>query len=139
MKFTGTQKKMKIQLGRVVILVDDFDQALHFYQTNFFCHTIFDNTTPEGKRYLHIGFSKKDSIGIWFLKAESDEQEDKVGKQTAGQPTVVLYTEDIEKLYTHVKGNGVKIVEKLVEVPGSKFFHCLDLYGNRITVVELTS
>ena len=128
---------MQTRLGRVIILVKDYDEAFDFYEKNFFCKKIYDAPAPQGGRYLHIRFSEDDDTGIWFLKADSGEQEKKVGKQTSGQPTLVVYTDQIEKLYEHVQNNKVEILEKLVITPESKFFHCLDLYGNRITIVEL--
>jgi predicted enzyme related to lactoylglutathione lyase len=128
---------MHTKLGRVVILVNDYDEAYQFYEANFFCKKIFDSTTPEGQRFLHIGFTENDGTGIWFLKADIEDPKTTVGKQTSGQPTLVIYTDDCNGLYTHVRNSGVTITEKLVSTTDSKFFHCLDLYGNRITVVEL--
>lgn len=128
---------IKTTLGRAIVLVDDYDKAFRFYQRNFFCRKIFDQTMADGQRFLHIGFNSKQDLGIWFLKADGDEQRKKIGNQTAGQPTLVVYTDDIKGLYDHVQKNAVRIVEELVADEGAKFFHCLDLYGNKITVVEL--
>lgn len=128
---------MKITIGRVVVLVEDYDKAFDFYKTNFFGKKLFDSETPDGQRFLHIGFSDDDSIGIWFLKADSISQKNIVGKQTAGQPTFVFYTDDIDFLYNHLQDNKVAIIEKMACTVESKYFHCLDLYGNRITVVQL--
>jgi predicted enzyme related to lactoylglutathione lyase len=128
---------MEIKIGRVVILVHDYDEVFKFYEKNFFCKKLYDETTPDGQRFLHISFPGDESTGIWFLKADSTGQEEMIGKQTAGQPTVVLYTDDIDGLYRHLQKNGVHIIEEMVESAGSKFFHCLDLYGNRLTIVQL--
>ena len=130
---------MQTRLGRTIILVEDYDTAYDFYHKHFFCSKLFDTTSPDGKRYLHIRFQNDDNIGIWFLQADTSEQKNKVGKQTAGQPTLVIYTDDIEGLYTHVTANDITILEELVSAPESKFFHCLDLYGNRLTVVQLST
>ena len=129
---------MNIKLGRVVILVDDYDKAFDFYSTNFFCKKIYDAVSEDGSRYLHIGFNEDDTAGIWFLLADGTDQQNKLGNQTAGQPTIVLYTDQSEVLYEHLLSRGITIIEPLVSAQGSKFFHCLDLYGNRITVVELS-
>lgn len=130
---------METKLGRAIILVEDYDKAFDFYEQNFFCRKIFDTTTPQGQRYLHIGFSHPDGVGIWFLKAENPVQQLLIGNQTGGQPTLVIYTDDIESLYERVQSNKVTITESLVSDTDSKFFHCLDLYGNRLTIVELGS
>lgn len=128
---------MKTNLGRVIILVKDYDEAYRFYQQNFFCEKLFDMKVSESQRFLHIRFCSDDHSGIWFLKTETAEQENMVGRQTAGQPTLVIYTDDCNGLYTHVQNNGVKIIEPIVFSDSSNYFHCADLYGNRITVVQL--
>lgn len=130
---------MKTRIGRVIILVDNYDDAFNFYENNFFCKKIHDTTTEDGQRYLHAGFAENDETGIWFLKADSTDQVNRIGKQTAGQPTLVIYTDDIDHLYNHLLSNGVEIIEKIAVTPESKYFHCLDLYGNRLTVVQLTA
>lgn len=128
---------MKVSLGRVILLVEDYDKAFDFYRRNFFCKKLYDATMPDGQRYVHIGFSDNDTVGIWFLKADSPIQSALIGKQTGGQPTIVIYTNNCEDLYHYVKSNKVEIIEDLAITQGSKFFHCRDLYGNRLTVVEV--
>ena len=71
------------------------------------------------------------------MKIQAEEQESRIGNQTAGQPTIVVYTDDCENLYDHVNRNGVKIIGEIVITNENKFFHCYDLYENRILVVEL--
>lgn len=50
---------------------------------------------------------------------------------------MVMYTDDCQALYQHVQQNGVEIIEEITSMEGSTFFHCADLYGNRITVVTV--
>lgn len=128
---------MKVSLGRVILLVEDYDKAFDFYRRNFFCKKLYDATMPDGQRYVHIGFSDNDIVGIWLLKADDPVQSALIGKQTGGQPTIVIYTDNCEDLYYYVKSNNIDIIEELMITPESKFFHCRDLYGNRLTVVEL--
>lgn len=126
----------RISLGRVVVLVNDYDEAFEFYRNVFGCIKLYDEVTPEGQRYLHVGFDRDKNTGIWFLKTK-DPEKGRAGTQTGGEPLLVLYTDDIFPLYDHIKGEGVEIIEDVVISPKSKFFHCLDLYGNRIVIVEL--
>jgi predicted enzyme related to lactoylglutathione lyase len=127
---------MQTKLGRAVILVEDHDKAFEFYERNFSCWKLYDEVQPNGVRLLHIAFSADKNTGIWLLKAEGNDQKNKTGKQTEGQPTLVIYTDDIEELYYHVQGNGVQIIQTLAVARENKFFHCLDLYGNKLTIVE---
>lgn len=128
---------MRNSIGRIIILVDDYDKASAFYEQNFGFKKIFNLTTSVGKRFLHIG--NDTGVGIWFLKADTPEQQQRIGNQTAQQPLMVIYTSDIEKLYHHLKSNKVTIKNEIVSTPEYKFLHCLDLYGNEIVVVELHS
>lgn len=128
---------MKNYLGRIIILVNDYEEASNFYEQNFGFKRIFDVTTDVGQRFLHIGTDTVNSLGIWFLKADSKEQKERVGRQTAGQPTMVIYTTSIEEQYQKLKDNNVMIKVAPVLTPEYKFLHCLDLYGNEIVVVEI--
>lgn len=129
--------KMKNYLGRIIILIEDYEEASAFYEQNFGFKRIFDVTTDVGQRFLHIGTDPIDTLGIWFLKADSKEQKERVGDQTCGQPTMVIYTTSLEELYRKLKENNVKIKIEPVWTPGYKFLHCFDLYGNEIVVVEI--
>ena len=82
---------------------------------------------------MHIGFDTADAIGIWFLKGDSA----RIGNQTSGEPTFVMYTNTLDALYQKLLKNGVKIKLKPVYTDAYCFFHCYDLYGNEIIVTEL--
>ena len=49
-----------LTLGRLVVLVQDYDAALAFYRAAFGARVLFDAPSPTGDRYLHVGF---DSAG----------------------------------------------------------------------------
>jgi len=128
---------MKNYLGRIILLVEDYEKAAEFYENNFGFKRMFDVTTDVGQRFLHIGSDPLDTLGIWFLKADSKEQKALIGKQTGGQPTMVIYTTSLEEEYRKLKENHVKIKVEPVLTPGYSFLHCFDLYGNEIVVVEI--
>lgn len=91
---------MTTSLGRVIILVDDYDNAFSFYQQNFGCEKLFDATLPDGQRYLHVRFNADDKTGIWFLKADRVSRHHWwAGKQAVSQRW--LYTPIIAKSYMH--------------------------------------
>lgn len=128
---------MKNYLGRIILLVDDYENAADFYGANFGFTKIYDVTTDVGQRFLHMGSDPLDRLGIWFLKADSKEQRERIGNQTSGQPTIVIYTTDLQALFERIKANRVRIKVEPVLTPGYLFFHCFDLYGNQIVVVEV--
>jgi uncharacterized glyoxalase superfamily protein PhnB len=129
--------EIKNYIGRLIILVSNFDEALNFYEKNFNAKILVDYTTTEGQRFLHVGFDTDDAIGIWFLEGDSNRPYQTTGNQTAGQPTFVMYTNALDALYQKLLNNGVKIKLKPVYADAYSFFHCYDLYGNEIIVTEL--
>jgi predicted enzyme related to lactoylglutathione lyase len=124
---------IKNQIGRIVILVNDYEDALEFYQLNFDCKVLVDYTTTEGQRFLHVGFDDVSATGIWFLKSADN----RVGNQTNGEPVFVMYTNALDALYQKLTTNNVKIKQAPVYADEYSFFHCYDLYGNEIIVAEL--
>lgn len=128
---------MKNQLGRIVLLVEDYEKSAKFYESNFGFKRIFDVTTDVGQRFLHIGNEETDSFGIWFLKADSKSQKARIGNQTGEQPTMVIYTDNLKELKSRLDTNGVRIKRDIVETPEYNFLHCYDYDGNEIIVTEL--
>lgn len=127
---------MKISLGRIVILVHDYDDAFQFYATVLNATKIVDYTTPNGQRFLHVSMGS-DGAGIWFLKAGNEKEASKVGKQTAPHPAFVVYTDSFDALHQKLKDHAVTITKQPVTTPDYTFLHFLDLYGNEIILVDL--
>ncbi|WP_341842064.1 VOC family protein [Chitinophaga caseinilytica] len=121
---------MSILLGRIVILVEDYDDAFEFYEQNLGARKIVDYTVGP-QRYLHIGFDEG-GAGIWFLRSPGH-----TGRQTNGEPAMVMYTTEFETLKSRLEQNGVNISKPAVYTDEAWFLHFLDLYGNEIVLVEM--
>lgn len=130
---------MKTELGRIVILVNDYDEAFKFYEVNLGCKKFFDLNDDRNLRYLHVGFNSESTAGIWFLKAETDEQKKCVGNQTAGQPVFVLYTDSFQEIFEKFLENEVKILRDPEVTKEYMSLNFLDLYGNEIVLVQLAN
>lgn len=128
---------MKNTIGRLVLLVNEYEEALDFYRRSFGFDILFDQENPEtGNRFLHIGF-KDASCRLWLMKAGSAREQQAVGNQTAGNPFMVIYTDDLAGLHKRLKDNGTEIRIGPVDDQHYSFLHCFDLYGNEIIVVQL--
>jgi predicted enzyme related to lactoylglutathione lyase len=136
-----------LTLGRVVILVRDYDAALGFYQAAFGARVLFDAPTPSGDRYLHIGLGPESAdsvvhsrrapeVGFWLLRPAGAEYE-RVGRQTGGEPLAVLYTPDVRGALTRVTAAGGVVVRPVETADGASFAHVADLYGNEFVLVEV--
>jgi catechol 2,3-dioxygenase-like lactoylglutathione lyase family enzyme len=120
-------------LGRIVILVNDYDEAANFYREKLGLETLFDS--GEGaRRFLHLGFGQG---GVWLLLADGAEARARVGNQTGGQPLGVVYTSDINGDFSRLAGKGVKVAETVQTDEGSSHFRFYDLYGNQWVLVQL--
>ena len=128
---------MKNTLGRIVLLIHEYEETLEFYQKKLGFQVLFDQTMETGQRYLHMTPSKGDSLAIWFLKAESETQKQAIGNQTKGQPTLVLYTDSFEEMHKRLLEHKIRIKKQAIDSPDAKFLHFLDLYGNEIVLVQL--
>lgn len=139
-----------LTLGRIVILVRDYDAALAFYQAAFGARVLFDVPSPSGDRYLHLGFDAEATVappnrsggalgaGIWLLRATGAE-EAHVGRQTGGQPLAVFYTPDVRAAVARVQAAGGRVVRPVAVADGARFAHVTDLYGNEFVLVELAA
>jgi predicted enzyme related to lactoylglutathione lyase len=129
---------MDLFFGRIIVLVNDYDEAFEFYERALLCKKFFD-LSENGERFLHIGFNSNDKSGIRFLKAETDEEKARVGNQTAGKPIFALYTDNLNEFYNHLVEQNVIITKEPAEKTDSIYLHFSDLYGNEIVLVEMKS
>ena len=77
-------------LGRLVILVTDYDTAIAFYQDKLGME-VFVDMAVGAQRYVHLRLPEQPSVGVWLLQAQTQAQRDRVGDQTGGQPVGVFY------------------------------------------------
>ena len=126
-----------LTLGRLVVLVQDYAEALAFYQVAFNAHVLFDAPSPTGGRYLHVGFGPEGSAGVWFLRADG-ETTVRVGRQTGGEPLAVFYTLDVHAAVARAAAAGAEVVRPVESSSGASFAHVADLYGNVFVLVELS-
>ena len=135
-----------LALGRLVVLVRDYDTALEFYRAAFGARVLFDSLLPSGERYLHLGFGSEtdDSapigapgVGVWLLRA-GGESATRVGRQTGGEPLAVFYTPDVRGAVARAEAAGAALVRPVVTADGASFAHVADLYGNVFVLVEFT-
>ena len=76
-------------LGRLVILVTDYDTAIAFYQDKLGME-VFVDMAVGAQRYVHLRLPEQPSVGVWLLQAQTQAQRDRVGDQTGGQPVGVF-------------------------------------------------
>ncbi len=138
-----------VAFGRLTLLVRGHDEALAFYAAAFGALPIFDESTPDGQRYVHVALPgsllDEDAegvfpppVGFWFLLADQSE-ESLVGRQTGRQPLAVLYTTDCTGAVERVAAAGGEVRRPPRTENGATFAHVADLYGNELVLVQLHS
>jgi catechol 2,3-dioxygenase-like lactoylglutathione lyase family enzyme len=124
------------ELGRVVVLVEDQDEALRFYRDVLGFEVLHDETL-DGLRYLHAGPPAQANVGVWLLPPASDSERERIGRQAGDQPLLVLYTDDLDAARAGLAEHGVEVWAERTD-PGSRSLHFRDLVGNVIVGVQLT-
>jgi len=125
------------RIGRLVLLVRDYDEAIAFYTEKLGFEKFVDIDAGE-RRYVHVRLPSQPDFGIWLLHAESDADRQRIGTQTAGQPVAVIYTDRLLEDVDTLSRRGVNFVRPPKIESGAAFAHFLDLYGNEFVLVELT-
>jgi predicted enzyme related to lactoylglutathione lyase len=123
-------------LGRVVVLVEDQEQALSFYRDVLGFETLHDEDVA-GFRYLHIGLSGQHTAGIWLMPPSSDEERRLVGRQAGNQPLLVLYTDDLDEVRRQLAAQNVDVWAERAD-DSSRSLHFRDVAGNVVVAAELT-
>ena len=126
----------KVALGRVIVLVRDYDEALDFYTKSFGCEVLEDRPGPTDLRFVHDRFPG-DAAAIWLLRPGGVAGMDRVGAQTGGEPVAVVYTDDLKALAAEWQERGVRFSVDPYDAEGAAVCHVLDLYGNEFVAVQL--
>jgi predicted enzyme related to lactoylglutathione lyase len=122
-------------IGRVVVLVHDQDEALQFYRDVLGFETLHDSAAG-GCRYLHMG--PAGGAGVWLMTPSGEQERGLVGRQAGGQPLLVLYTDDIDHAADRLRDHGVPVWAERTEAD-SRSLHFRDVAGNVMVAAQLTS
>lgn len=125
---------MAIRVGRLTVLVHDYDDALRFYVDKLGLEVIADQSAPP-YRFIHVG-SKEAGLGLWLWLAD-DENRYLVGRQSQGHPLLVFYADDCAADYQALTERGVVFKREPAETGEHVVAHFLDLYGNEMVLVQI--
>ncbi|SFR85235.1 hypothetical protein SAMN05216559_0056 [Halomicrobium zhouii] len=125
---------MITDFARATVLVEDYETALAFYVDVLGFEVIFDDELDDGTRIVHVGLPEQSPAGLWLMAAEGS---DRVGDQTGGHPSFVLYTDDCRVAHDRLVDEGVEITRGPVETADDVHLHFEDPYGNEVVLVEL--
>ncbi|WP_308200175.1 VOC family protein [Kibdelosporangium philippinense] len=120
----------------MAVVVRDYDEAIAFY-TNALGFDLREDT-PQGdeKRWVTVAPPGSKETAILLAKADSPEQEARIGDQTGGRVGLFLNTDDFARDHTHMLEHGVKFLEEPRHEPYGTVAVFADLYGNRWDLIE---
>src|SRR5690242_3575353 len=98
---------MNQRIAHIALVVKDYDEAINFY-TQKLCFTLIEDTVlSEKKRWVIVAPPNSDGCSLLLAKADSSEQESRIGNQTGGRVFLFLYTDDFWRDYKSMKANGI--------------------------------
>jgi len=123
-------------LGLVALLVRDYDEAIDFY-TRALGGTLREDLPQGDKRWVVVDLPGGQT-GLLLARADTPEQEARVGDQCGGRVGFFLNVADFAATHARMTAAGVHFEEEpRHEVYGTVAVF-RDLYGNRWDLLQVT-
>jgi len=126
---------MHQQLAHISLVVNEYDEAIHFYTQKLHFDLIEDTQLSETKRWVLVA-PKGSNCALLLAKAANDEQASRVGNQTGGRVFLFLHTDDFERDYQNLMAQQIKIVREPSKEAYGTVAVFEDLYGNLWDLIE---
>ena len=122
-----------LRFADTALIVRDHDEALAFYVGILGFTVVEDRVLATGKRWVRI---KLGAAGLVLRRATTDEQRAHVGNQTGGSVLLFLETDDLASEHARLVAAGVTFTEPPRRDDYGAAAVFVDLYGNRIDLIE---
>ncbi|MGZ8558617.1 MAG: VOC family protein, partial [Chitinophagaceae bacterium] len=129
-------KQMKQQIANIALIVDDYDEAIQFYTKKLNFVVKEDTVLSETKRWVILSPPGSDGCSLLLAKAATDLQKTRVGNQTGGRLFLFLQTDNLNRDYKNMKGQGISFVREPAEEVWGTVAVFKDLYGNLWDLIE---
>lgn len=127
---------MTQKIANIVLLVNDYDEAIEFYTQRLGFTLVEDTKMSETKRWVIVSPPGATESRLLLAKAKNEAQQMRVGDQAGQRVFLFLHTDDFWRDYNKMKENGVKIVREASEEVYGTVAVFEDLYGNLWDLVE---
>lgn len=124
-----------MKLAMTALVVREYDEAVEFYRRALGFTLVEDTPLPGGKRWVRLRAPGGGS-DLLLSRAADERQRAAVGNQTGGRVLFFLHTEDFAADYERLRSLGVEFTEGPRDEPFGRVGVFLDLYGNRIDLIE---
>jgi catechol 2,3-dioxygenase-like lactoylglutathione lyase family enzyme len=130
---------MQQQLAHIALNVDDYDEAIAFFTNKLHFTLIEDTVLSETKRWVLVGPPGSSGCNLLLAKADTEEQQSRVGNQTGGRVFLFLYTDNFGRDYQNLIDQQILIVREPRNEPYGKVVVFMDLFGNLWDLIEPAS
>ncbi len=127
---------MNRQLGAVVLLVREYDEAIAFYTGALGFVLIEDTPLGPNKRWVRVAPSTATGTPLLLARAVTPTEQARVGDQTGGRVGFFLHTDDFKRDHRTMLAHGVVFEEAPRVEPYGTVAVFRDLYGNRWDLLE---
>jgi catechol 2,3-dioxygenase-like lactoylglutathione lyase family enzyme len=130
---------MRQRLAQISIVVDDYDEAIHFYTTKLHFELVEDTVLSDTKRWVLVRPKGTYECCLLLAKAANEQQKSRVGDQTGGRVFLFLHTDNFERDYQNLLNNKIEIVREPQREEYGTVAVFKDLYGNLWDLIEPNS
>lgn len=127
---------MHQQLVQIALVVNDYDEAIHFYTQKLQFELVEDTELSETKRWVVVKPKGDKGASLLLAKAASEEQRSRIGNQTGGRVFLFLHTDNFDRDYQNILAQKIKIINGPREEKFGKVLVFEDLYGNLWDLIE---
>jgi len=127
---------MNQRLAQVAVIVNDYDEAIHFYTKKLYFTLVEDTKLSETKRWVLVKPKGVSGCRLLLARADNDEQAGRIGNQTGGRVFLFLHTDDFERDYQNLLSNKIEIVRPPQKEAYGTVVVFKDLYGNLWDLIE---
>lgn len=127
---------MQQRLAQIAIVVNDYDEAIHFYTKKLHFDLIEDTQLTETKRWVLVRPQGSHECCLLLAKAANEEQRTRVGNQAGGRVFLFLHTDNFERDYKNLLEHEIEIVRPPQKEDYGTVAVFKDLYGNLWDLIE---
>jgi len=130
---------MQQRVAQITLVVNDYDEVIRFYTEKLNFEVIEDTRLSETKRWVRIAPKGSTEFCLLLAKADSEEQQTRIGNQTGGRVFLFLYTDDFWRDYKNMLAEEILFIREPIEEKWGTVAVFKDLYGNLWDLIQPNS
>lgn len=127
---------MNQHLAHIALLVNDYDEAIHFFVQKLNFDLIEDTRLSETKRWVLVKPRGEGNCCLLLANAVGERQKQAVGNQSGGRVFLFLHTDNFQRDYENLLQEQITIVRPPTDESYGKVCVFADLYGNLWDLIE---